>query len=977
MRRPKAPPIDLPLIMSEISPRGSFGHLASALPSSGALAELEAREGKTELFGEVDALLADVVTKVLRAEKTVNIERGRHSDNVAIAGLSSSQEAAVADLFAVEHQHSRGAWFLPEKVSLKAGLANLPSNFARYPRFATGLAWEERARVALGECPAGVFLWSVLEPLFKQLFLPFELRGPLAGFKSRQDRLAAWASVDEIASALSLNLVDEIAVMRYGGGWSRLRSVEQLEAKLRLLAAFEAQATKELAGRYRAYRLLPLIIRYFAKAKNGRAKRKQVLTRGLEKTLSGFFGGDWLRFLAYLGEEPHPDEQIATAIPEVTLFGTAGPATLAADQGGPGPEVKRASATNWDTAAKRAVGTASVIEERVVVLTDFWRLFDEVHSQQAPGMRSLWGLVEEGRRARIGWEGPDWYQGRLYLRLLPSELVQAIEQLWGSIMLPRWPDRIVSEISPHGLMAETLGPALAFWHGCALTAWFVCEGPMSRTDMAGLAAYHQDALAELERLTCPVDLGLFAELREGEGRLGPPEPLEERVSSIEVQPGIAIEIRRSAGSRRSGFEHLRDVITRYRRAWTKQYVTAYVRARWEDEIREAARLQSQMIADKGTPPTPKQFARHAAAATNHWFGGDLGAFYAAIGEKSPVHPVRISLMPRDRLGFAKRVFERLGGRPFERETIASSSEEGRAQAEVQVRHNKLRWLAEESLRFVQLEEALGRPPELKEFGTGGFEYRASVLASEVDDAWDRYVEAIEAARGVGGHSISANDMNQTGASSGLAQTQETMPPPPRPDLEAPFDHPDRSAAMHTTPKERQLAGLAKAVEARREAPNIPVIRITRELREWDVPDEGEVDIWWRGYDLHDENNRGWTWDNPALSEAGVFVTKVAGVQHHKGMSLASVGPGRPMRLVPEPSNQYDPNAIAIWDAAGQEQIGYLPRDVAAVVCKSLQADEDLEAMCIAELIRRPGDIRIGLRILVAPHGLVEGWPHGD
>ena len=34
--------------------------------------------------------------------------------------------------------------------------------------------------------------------------------------------------------------------------------------------------------------------------------RRRALTRELEATLSGFFGGDWLALLNYVGEEPHP-----------------------------------------------------------------------------------------------------------------------------------------------------------------------------------------------------------------------------------------------------------------------------------------------------------------------------------------------------------------------------------------------------------------------------------------------------------------------------------------------------------------------------------------------------------------------------------------------------------------------------------------------------------------------------------------------
>ena len=173
-----------------------------------------------------------------------------------------------------------------------------------------------------------------------------------------------------------------------------------------------------------------------------------------------------------------------------------------------------------------------------------------------------------GRAAvRIGLEGPGPYNPRLYRKILPADLQDAIEGLWGTVMLPRWPDRIVTEIAPHALMADTFGSALSFWHGCALTAWFICEGPTSRTDIPGLAAYYGDALSELDRLGCPIQAGIFADLRGAEARLGPAKPLRGQVSSKEVAPGIWMTLQMNAGSRRAGFERLRDVITRHRRAW--------------------------------------------------------------------------------------------------------------------------------------------------------------------------------------------------------------------------------------------------------------------------------------------------------------------------------------------------------------------------------------------------------------------------
>src|ERR1700675_4718724 len=210
----------------------SFGQRVSALPSLESVITSEAREGKADLFTSIEGLLADVAIRALKGEVVVGVERAGHTDKVSVNGLVPSNEAILADLFTLEHQHARGAWFLPEKVSLKAGLVNLPSTFARYPRFAPVVTSDDRARVALLDGAAGVFLWAVLEPLFAELFLPFEWRGPLVGTKSREDQLALWASLDEFISALGLDVGAELAVMRYGGGWGRLTAAEQLKTKI-------------------------------------------------------------------------------------------------------------------------------------------------------------------------------------------------------------------------------------------------------------------------------------------------------------------------------------------------------------------------------------------------------------------------------------------------------------------------------------------------------------------------------------------------------------------------------------------------------------------------------------------------------------------------------------------------------------------------------------------------------------------------
>jgi hypothetical protein len=318
--------------------------------------------------------------------------------------------------------------------------------------------------------------------------------------------------------------------------------------------------------------------------------------------------------------------------------------------------------------------------------------------------------------------------------------------LWGSVMLPRWPERIVTEPWPHRQLAEAFGPALRFWHGCALTAWFLCEGPYSRTDMAGLAHYHSRELEALSAAGCPIAESLFRELVAAERALGPPEPITADSSTRDVGRGITLSIEMHIGSRRGGFSSLRDIITSHRRAWSSDHLDAYLRTRWEGEVREAAAAHARAMADRGKPPTPKQFARHAEAAVNHWFGGNLALLYGAIGEKAPLKTERIRLLPANAAAFAWNVFVALGGRTFEKQVVVSNRVEGQAQAVEQQRHHNLKRLAQESLRYVQLEEALERPPEMSEFGTGKFQLPSQSLDPDVSIAWTKYVEAIEAAR---------------------------------------------------------------------------------------------------------------------------------------------------------------------------------------------------------------------------------------
>lgn len=716
----------------------SFGRRIIRAQSIAALTAMEEAEGRSERFAQLDALIGNLLVRSLRGERIVNLDEDvLYINAVTINGLSVPERKFLNEAFSRERLQARGSWFIPDKVSLTASFINFAWYFAQIPRFVHSASAAEHGKVLLDRSADAVFMWALLAPLFEKLVRPFVIRGELAGALTHDELLSAWEEVISFYMGLGFQGMEELRVFRPGGGWHGLKnSGEKTEAKRRLLAALAREAKPSMGTHFRLLMTLPLFEQYYKKAKaDGRIKRKQALTKPFQPLLAGFFGGDWLALLNYLGEEPHPDEQIVTALPKTRLKvgGSKRVGEIAAKEGLPVEEVQRIAAAFWQHSTGK-----SPVEERVACLKDYWREFDELHAQQQSGMKPLWGLVEENNSIVIERNESSPWQSGLYGELLSKSLIAEIERLWGTIMLTKWPARMVSEPFPHYLMAQTFGSALNFWQGCALTAWFLCEGPYSRTDMAGLAHYHRRELATLKEIGTPIDERVFAELIVAEKQLGPEEQIEQRSSSTDIGYGMTITTNLISGSRRAGFEGLRNIITRYRRAWAGQYLDQYLRARWETEIGAAAKSFNLLLGEKGSKaPTLKQFAKSAAPSTNHWFGGDVSGLYTAIGEVSPVRPERHRLMPANKVSFVQRLIKAMPSKPFE-------MYEGRIADEESQKHYRLE-LAELGLKYLQLEEALGRRPELKEIGER-FSYRYQVLDEDKEKAWVIYASAIEETR---------------------------------------------------------------------------------------------------------------------------------------------------------------------------------------------------------------------------------------
>jgi hypothetical protein len=320
--------------------------------------------------------------------------------------------------------------------------------------------------------------------------------------------------------------------------------------------------------------------------------------------------------------------------------------------------------------------------------------------------------------------------------MMTPDLVADIDQLWDGVALPRWPETIVSEPFPHRLMAETFGAAVSFWEGVALTAWYVCEGPYSRTSLPGLRRYHERDLAALEETGTPIHHSLFDELEQAEHHLGPPEDIDAQAHQLELAGG-RISIRFSGGGRRrAGFEMLRDIITRHRQGWARRYLADYLRHRWTHDLSTVAREVNRVIAEKGKPPTYKQFARFAASAANHWFNGDLAGLYTAIGEKAPKTPRRVDMLPATAHEFVNAVYVALGGEYYDDELRVTDFPAAD-------RFRQISRLASGSLYYLQVAEALGRPPEPTEFGANRYEWD---WAGDIDKGWPIYQHAIEQTR---------------------------------------------------------------------------------------------------------------------------------------------------------------------------------------------------------------------------------------
>lgn len=154
-----------------------------------------------------------------------------------------------------------------------------------------------------------------------------------------------------------------------------------------------------------------------------------------------------------------------------------------------------------------------------------------------------------------------------------------------------------------------------------------------------------------------------------------------------------------------------------------------------------------------------------------------------------------------------------------------------------------------------------------------------------------------------------------------------------------------------------------------------VVEVVYEERYW-YPDEGGQ-VWLAGYTpVEPDSGRYLAREDPWLAERGLRVVGLAGAGRHHADAVAAedVAPGRPLELRRDPGNEHDPNAIAVHAAGGGEQVGWVPREVAAELAAELDAGRAWSAVALRDQRRSPRDPRHGVTMLLAPAAELELRP---
>lgn len=671
---------------------GSFGRRV-AVATIDEVLTLEALHAKTEFFSTLDPVLDRLLSSMVQGHQVLEFERRKGREGLKLLTLDAEPLGWVARKYSMDALEERGSWFLPEQLTI-SGVVQFGYYFAQTVRFGARATAESSIKVPVRHAPHAIFVWALLEPAAEIIYRSLQRAGGWGGKTSWQECVENWPRDSAALAQMGID-VEGMGVLQS----TPHTSSEQMARRQRILERVRTSA--ELGRKYRAYAVRCLSARYYEKAdKAGRATRKRVLTKDMQPTFVGLFAGDWPLFVRYLGEELHADDS---------------------------------SGATLETTPVQLPSHLPEVDDRISVAMHYWEEVGRLEASRQAGGASLWGLVDDTQQF-ISADRDGVHTPALYLTRLSGELNSDIDRLWGSVATAKAPQKIVTAVSPHHQLAEAFGPALKVWHGIHLTAWFFTQGPYSRTDLKGLRSYYDRDLAELETLSCPLPIESLERIAEAQSWLAPPEEYGDR-ERVEEGP-VALEVFFSRGTRRGGFERVRDLIAQLRAEWTKRNLPAYLDRRYASLRDDLASFYYRTAKDRGKPPTPTQFAHRALDLANGWLGGSVQRAYASAGAPPQLESVLVGHPNFRRLAFVSRMLDALsGGKKLNLDPTTPEYRTSWA----------LILLANDSLRFMQLEEVLGQTPDMKDIQSAISRYARE---SNVDEqaAYESYLQAYSRVR---------------------------------------------------------------------------------------------------------------------------------------------------------------------------------------------------------------------------------------
>jgi hypothetical protein len=153
--------------------------------------------------------------------------------------------------------------------------------------------------------------------------------------------------------------------------------------------------------------------------------------------------------------------------------------------------------------------------------------------------------------------------------------------------------------------------------------------------------------------------------------------------------------------------------------------------------------------------------------------------------------------------------------------------------------------------------------------------------------------------------------------------------------------------------------------------------IDTDWMDWKVSNDGESE--WRGFQPIDVKTSIWIFGDELpepIAKAGCWLCPVAGISNYSGRVISDFAPGQEVRLVREPSNRHDRNAVSVRSLDGGVVAGYVPRAVAKRIAPQMDQGVTFRAVVLWELRRAGSRGRDGMRVFLGPGLGLDTMPRG-